>query len=220
MHRSLAVAAAAAAAAAACLTAGCATAPRPDPTAPGSRGLRASDHQAAARDQDELERRQLMYPDLRQGVAGAPQLSPWIRTWNASTDHARLARYHRGEAARLHAAYDEACGAAPAAEVAVSPLRRHGLGGRPTARGVVIYLAPAAGPPDRLLRDMRCHRAWMMLTAHNDMDHCPLDLAGIHVTATGTDQDIAITIEVSDPALVPELQRRAATELELAAGAP
>jgi hypothetical protein len=46
------------------------------------------------------------------------------------------------------------------------------------------------------------------------MDDCPLDLPDIHVTARGTLEEIEVTITVSDPAVVRELQRRTARELE------
>jgi hypothetical protein len=64
-----------------------------------------------------------------------------------------------------------------------------------------------------VLADIRCHRAWMML-APSDMEACPLDLAGIHVDASGDQTGVTVTIKVHDPALVPELQRRAAHDLE------
>ena len=183
------------------------------PDEPGSRGLRASGHLDAAREQDELSRQQMMYPDVRADGTGSPSLAPWTRTWDSVTDHDRLAQIHRGAAAELHAEYDEACGSIAADRIPVSPIQRYGIGGSPTEDGAIIYLSPDAGPADRLLRDMRCHRAWMML-APSGMDSCPLDLAGIHVTVTGDAENIAVTITVRDRNLVEELQRRAASELE------
>jgi hypothetical protein len=49
------------------------------------------------------------------------------------------------------------------------------------------------------------------------MEECPLDLAGIHIIAHGDPSGISIEITASDPKLVPELQRRAAKDLEYAA---
>ena len=49
------------------------------------------------------------------------------------------------------------------------------------------------------------------------MDECPLDLAGIQIEALGNASGITVEIKVRDPRLIPELQRRAARDLELAA---
>jgi len=79
-----------------------------------------------------------------------------------------------------------------------------------------VYLAPDAGPPDLLLAKMKCHRAAMML-APGGMDDCPLDLPDITLDARGDTDGITVAIGVRDPRLVPELQRRAAHDLEAAA---
>ncbi len=199
------------------VVAACGAAP-PRAAPPGSRGLHANEHLAAADQQDELARKAVTWPDTRGDATGrADQLllaSPWRWTWDSNVDHERLAAEHRAAAADLHADYEAACGERPLAEVAVSPLRRYGVGGTATSDGVTLYLSPDAGPPHRLLADIRCHRAWMML-APADMDMCPLDLAGIMVDATGDATGITVTLRVRDRALVPELQKRAAHELEL-----
>lgn len=195
----------------------CATAPTAPPTSPGSRGMRASEHLEAAHQQDDLAQQALAYPDVRAGTMGRPDEAafamPWMRTWDTRLDHERLAQTHRSVAAQLHAEYDDACRGRSAAQISTSPIARFAIGGTPTASGTILYLSADAGTPDRLLADMRCHRAWMML-APSDMDDCPLDLADIHVTARGTLEEIEVTITVSDPQLVGELQRRAARELE------
>jgi hypothetical protein len=194
---------------------GCAAAPRPAPTPPGSRGMRASEHLEAARQQDELAQQALAYPDVRAGArfGEPPFATPWTRTWDTRVDHERLAQIHRSTAAQLQAEYAEACAGRGAAETSTSPIARFAIGGTPTANGVTIYLSADAGEPEHLLADMRCHRAWMML-APSGMDDCPLDLADIHVTARGTLEEIEVTITVSDPALVGELQRRTTRDLE------
>ena len=48
------------------------------------------------------------------------------------------------------------------------------------------------------------------------MDDCPLDLPGIHVAARGDAAGIELTITIDNEALVPELRRRAAHEVEAA----
>jgi hypothetical protein len=191
----------------------CATTPTPAPAPPGPRGMRASEHLQAAHQQDELAQQALAYPNVRAGVDEPPFATAWNRTWDTRLDHERLAQVHRSEAGELQAEYEEACRGRSGAEISVSPLARFAIGGTPTPDGVTVYLSADAGAPDRLLADMRCHRAWMML-APSGMDDCPLDLADIHVSARGTLEEIEVTITVSDPHLVGELQRRAAHEVE------
>src|SRR5688572_5997824 len=180
---------------------------------PGARGLRASEHLDAADRESELARQRLAYPVMRGDLTGSAPLVPWTRSWDSNEDHDRLARLHRSAAARLQAEYDEACNSVPADRIAISPLHEHAIGGTTTKDGAVIYLAADVMQPSELLRDMRCHRAWMML-GPTDMSTCPLDLAGIQVTATGDADGIAVTITVRDHRLVGELQRRAAVEVE------
>ena len=82
-----------------------------------------------------------------------------------------------------------------------------------TSTGEIMYLTPEAGPPERLLADLRCHRAWMMLRPEN-MATCPLDLPGLKVDVRGDKEGITLSIVVENPKLVDELPRRAAHELE------
>lgn len=200
------------------LTAACASAPAAKPLAPGSRGLRASEHIDAARQHDELARQSLAYPDMRDDATGrADQLliaTPWTRRWDTTDDHLRLAQVHRSAAAQIDAEFSRACDGRSEADMALSPLVKYGVGGSPIEDGVIVYLRPEAGSPDKLMADMRCHRAWMMLQPISTMDMCPLDLAGLSVQAIGGKEGITVTLHVQDPALVPELQKRAAHELE------
>jgi hypothetical protein len=192
------------------LLAACATTAAPR-TVTGPRGLRADEHRAAAEQHDQLARRT---PPAVAYVPGVPA-SPWFFSWDTSAEHERLAATHRGEALALDAAYQEACGDRPYAEVSISPLTRHALGMWATSAGVIIYLAADAGPPERLLADLRCHRAWMMLQAAAGMDECPLDLPGLLLDARGDRENITLSIVVRDPSVVDELHRRTARELEL-----
>lgn len=183
----------------------------PAPTG-GPRGLRASQHLEAARRHEELAARAHVEPPLASYEVGA---TPWIRSWDTAAEHERLAAIHRSKAGALYAAYEEACGARPIAEVAVSPLKRYATGGWNTSTGVILYLSPSAGTPDELLAAMKCHRAWMMLEPAG-MDDCPLDLPGIQLDARGDHAVITVSIVVRDPKLVDELHRRAGHELETA----
>ena len=154
-------------------------------------------------------------PDPR-AMPNAYDSSPWIRAWDPGTEQARVAEVHRSQAAALQAEYEEACGTRTHDEITISPLVRYGIGGWQTSTGMILYLAPSAGPPDKLLADMKCHRAWMML-APSDMDDCPLDLPGIVLDARGDTDGITVSIVERDPKLVDELHRRAMHELETGA---
>jgi hypothetical protein len=198
------------------LVAACGATTRSPQTPAGSRGMHASEHLEAARQQDEYAAQQGRYPDIRPDATGRvdqPIGMPWRWSWDAGVDHERLAALHRTAAAEIHAAYDEACAGKTSAEIEISPLQRYGIGGSNTADGVTLFLSPEAGPPERLLADIRCHRAWMMLAPSN-MDTCPLDLAGLRIDATGDAGGVTVTLSVHEPSLVPELQRRAAHDLE------
>ena len=197
------------------LVAACSSTPPPEH--PGSRGARADDHLAAADAHADRANQLAMWPDQRPGDGSPTTNTPgrWYRTWDTAREQRRFAQEHRAQAAQITAAYEEACGNRPTSEVSISPLQRYGIGGAPTTTGAMIFLSPDAGTADGLLADLRCHRAWMML-GRSDMDSCPLDLAGIKVEAHGDTTGITVEISIDDPKLVPELQRRAAVELEAA----
>lgn len=201
--------------------AACSSAPPPRPAAPGSRGMRADQHLDAAREHERRAQELSRWPETRPdgvGAFDAPQGGLWYRRWDTAHDEERLATAHRSAAADLQAEYEEACGSTPAETVSVSPLQRFGIGGTNLPDGVLIFLRPEAGRPDELLGAIRCHRAWMML-AESGMSDCPLDLEGIQIVAHGDASGASVQITVKDPRLVPELQRRAARDLEVTAHA-
>jgi hypothetical protein len=201
-----------------CLAAACAA-----PIAsekPGPRGLRADQHLGIASREDQRTEELTRWPDMRPGPDGTNAneeraVGIWYGAWDTGAEHRRLAQVHRSAAAQLEAEYEQACGDLPADVVSVSPVQRYALGGGPTANGTVVLLSAAAGPPERLLAAMRCHRAWMML-GRTDMDDCPLDLPGLQVSARGDSGGIELTMTVGDPSLIDELRRRAAHDLEAA----
>lgn len=188
----------------------------PSPAQRGSRGPRASDHLAAADEHTRQAEQLARWPDRFAGSAVQVDNASWYRTWDTVSTELRLARQHRTAAAQLVAAYDEACGTRTAAEVSTSPLVRYSVGGAPTEGGALLFLVVEAGTPDELMAALRCHRAWMML-GRSDMEACPLDLAGLRVAAWGDASGITVELSVADRQLVPELQRRAAHDLEAAA---
>ncbi|MFT3698643.1 MAG: hypothetical protein QM831_36190 [Kofleriaceae bacterium] len=181
------------------------------------RGPRADEHLAAARREDARANELVQWPQPTFGnPAGQDQPQfVWSGSWDTVQEHHRHAEEHRTAAARLEAEYEDACRDTPAEQVMTSPLQRYGIGGSATATGALVLLAPEAGPPERLLTAMRCHRAWMML-GRTDMDDCPLDVPGLRVTAKGQANEIQLELSVDDKKWIPELQRRAAHDLEMA----
>lgn len=196
------------------LLAACATT-QPQPPAGGPRGLHASEHLDVAAQHESAAKEESRWPDTFAAATATGHSIPWFRSWDSAAEQERLAAIHRTKAAALQAAYEEACGTRPADQTTVSPLQRYGTGGWNTATGVIVYLTPTVSP-DALLSELRCHRAWMML-APAGMDDCPLDLPGLAFDARGDGEGITLSIIVRDPALVAELQRRAAHDLEAAA---
>jgi hypothetical protein len=198
------------------LGAACAPSSSPPANHPGSRGMRADAHLDAAREHARRASELARWPETRpdgNGVVNDPATGLWYRRFDTARDEERIAASHRSAAARLQAEYEAACGTNPASEVAISPLQRYGVGGENLIDGVVIFLDPSAGPSESLMAAIRCHRAWMML-GESGMESCPLDLADLRVAAHGDAEGISVQITTANPAVVPELQRRAAAELE------
>jgi hypothetical protein len=206
------------------LLAACASTPPPRPVArpaPGSRGMRADGHLDAARSHEERAAELARWPTMQRDAVGFddPASGLWYRTWDTTRDEHEAAQHHLAEAARLHADYEQACANVPSEQVSVSPLVRYGTGGMATPHGATVILSPEAGAPEHLLDALRCHRAWMML-GEAGMDECPLDLAGLHVAAYGNATGVSVELTIDDPKLIPELQRRAAKDLEHAMARP
>lgn len=170
----------------------------------GPRGLHATEHMDEARMHDKLARHR---------VAGREGSEPWVVHWDTATENEQAAAVHRSHALDLRTAYETACKGRTLAQASTSPLDRYAVGGTATEHTVVVYLDPSAGPPERLLADLECHRAWMMLAPEQDTSD-PLDLPGLVIDANGYLDGIAVSITTRDPAMVAELQRRAAHLLE------
>lgn len=179
----------------------------PSPTAPAPRDIRASEHRAAAklhaaraaelaRVSDALGEQPIKWKD-------DPKTGLWFR----SLTEEREADAHLAEAARLEGHVRDRCADLPREVVEVSPLLRFSTGGIPKADGIIVFLDPAAGPPERLLRELRCHQAWMKL-GEAPNDECPLEIVGIDLTAYGDAAGISVEIATQDPGSVAELQRR------------
>lgn len=180
--------------------------------------MRVDEHLAEARRHEAAARERETWPVTTTMTPGGetPVAMPWYRTWNASADHDRFAKQHRSQAATLQLAFDDACRDVPPELARSSPIAVFGIGGAPIDGGAIVYLRPTGGSPDELLAHLRCHRAWMMLSHAADMDACPLDLPGLIVEARGDDTGVTLELRVKDAAMIRELQRRVANQLELA----
>jgi hypothetical protein len=129
-----------------------------------------------------------------------PAAHRWSLGWDTAENDARAA--------------EEMCRTASLGDVSISPLLRHMIGGKNIEAGFAVYLDPNAVRPEELLPAIRCHRAWMLRADHGLAD-CPLALAGVRIAAHGDPSQITVELIVRDrdPALVSELQRRAAQDL-------
>jgi len=171
----------------------------------GPRGLRASEHIEEAHSHDELARHRFAGNEEDGG--------PWVRHWDTASENEQAAAVHRSQAAALRAAYEQACRGRTAAQASISPFDRYAIGGTATAGTVVFYLDASAGPADRWVADIECHRAWMMLAPEDD-EADPLDLPGLVIDAKGDRNGITVSIEARDPDVAGELHKRAAHLLE------
>jgi hypothetical protein len=182
------------------------------------RAIRTQEHLEEARKHDEIARQRSTFPVRTETVPGdpttplAPQV-PWTRNWDLDSEHERIARVHRGNAAALEASYQEACGTRDVKKVIGSPITRHRVGGWDTDDGVVVLLSTHAGTPETLLADLRCHRAYLLASTAVAKDS-PLELPGLRIDARGDQDGITLTLTVRDAQLLPELRRRVALQVE------
>lgn len=183
---------------------GCGSAP---PPAPAPREMRASEHRDAATLHAARAAELARLSDALGGGQREKLDDPATGLWFRSLEEERQAHEHLVEAAALHTEFEERCGALAPAQIVVSPLQRSSIGWLRKPDGIVVLLATEAGPPERLLQELRCHRAWMRLGEAAE-DKCPLELPGIDLVAYGDRTGISVEITLSDPALVAELQRR------------
>jgi len=188
----------------------------------GDRGPTAAQHLEEARAESQLAAERWRWPESRPDGTGAvggqhdAVWEPWFYFWDPAIDVERRAEAHRAQAAQQEIEYQDACGRRPASEVAVSPIQRWAIGGTNASDGAIVYLSLDAGTPEELLASMRCHRAWMMLgRTRTDDDALGLDDVQVVVHRTGSAIEVLLTTR--DAKLVPELQRRAAADVESAA---
>ena len=189
-----------------------------------SRDLDANEHIVAAREEDERARELASWPEVRTSdVGGAkevgrfdePAAGLWYSKWGEQpAEHLRRAETHRNAAAQLHAAYDEACAGIAPSLARVSPLERYGQGEMVTTDGVLVFLGKPGVTTQQLRAELRCHQAW---TAVSEIDEDgPLDLPELRIVMHEDSTGISVELQIADKAMIPELQRRTARQLEVA----
>ncbi len=133
---------------------------------------------------------------------------PWYYYWDPAMEYAALAEAHQAAAQELRVRFESACALVPRGLEGTSALALYTIDVEPVESGLVVRLAPEAGPPEVVLAGLRCHRAWLMLEPRADAGDEPLLLNDIlavaHAGRTGT--DVIFTVTRRD--LVAELQRR------------
>ena len=142
---------------------------------------------------------------------------PWYYYWDPAVEAAALAGAHRAAAEELQIRYDSACALVPRGLEGTSSLEKYATGSDPLDAGIVVHLAPEAGPPDVVLAGLRCYRAWLMLEPREGADDEPLLVDGVVLVAHAGDAGTEVMLTVTDKDAVPELQRR--TSAALARGA-
>lgn len=135
---------------------------------------------------------------------------PWYYYWDPSIEHRRLAAAHASAAEAVKLEHQAACTGVPEPMQALSPFDVYTLDSERTPDGMILHLAPEAGPPEVLLVRMRCHRAWLRLAPRDDEPHdlIAVDGAKVVVHAGGRDT-IEVMFSIKDPVALAELNRRA-----------
>ena len=137
---------------------------------------------------------------------------PWYYYWDPAAEYAALAQAHQAAAQELRVRFESACALVPRGLEATSTLVLYTTDLESVESGLIVHLAPEAGPPEMVLAGLRCHRAWLMLEPRDGAGDEPLLLDDIlivaHAGRTGTD----VIFTVTRRGLVAELRRR----LELA----
>jgi hypothetical protein len=178
--------------------------------------MSADQHRAQAEDHQRTGQARTAYPG---GVSGSgrdfwnPSWYPWTYTWDADA-HAAAAQQHVRAAEELEEDYRAACApVAPGAE-SKSPIDAYLQGVEDVDDGVVLHLAPEAGPPDQLLMHLRCHRAWLAVNGLDRVPDSPLGVRGLRVEVRAVPGGVDVTLTSDDSGGPEELRRRAVRALE------
>lgn len=175
----------------------------PRATGAGTRpdDMTAEQHRTSARRHDEIGRQG---PYLR-GRAWAP----WTYSWDPATEHLAERDAHLAAAVTLDTRYREACSDVPVGAESGSPLSGRAISATPIDGGVLLLLDPAAGPPDQVLAEIRCHRAWLVLEDRPGLVDDVVALDHVRYAAQVRDETIELRITTTSRDDLEELRRRA-----------
>lgn len=193
------------------VTAACAG---PRATGAGTRpdDMTADEHRASARRHDEIGRQG---PYLR-GRAWAP----WTYSWDPATEHLAERDAHVVAAETIETRYRQACADVPVDVESRSPLSGRAVSASPIDDGVLLVLDPAAGPPDQVLAEIRCHRAWLVLEDRSELSGDVVALDHVRYSAQVRDETIELRITTASSDEVEELRRRASAAVAASKDAP
>jgi hypothetical protein len=186
---------------------------------PGTRphDMSAKDHRdQAALHYGRANNRSTAYPVYT--LRGSPWYHPWHHGWypyyyrwdSGASYHALQGEEHLDAARQLEDEYAQACELVPLGMESVPPFDGYVTGLDELDDGVVLHLAPEAGPPDLLMLQLRCHRAWMWMEGGARMDDDPLAMEGIVVTVHATENGVDVMLTTANADDRAELRRRAA----------
>jgi hypothetical protein len=186
----------------------------PRATGAGTRpdDMTADEHRVSARRHDEIGRQG---PYLR-GRAWAP----WTYSWDPATEHLAERDAHLAAAETLETRYRKACADVPVGAESGSPLSGRAISASPIDGGVLLLLDPAAGPPDQVLAEIRCHRAWLVLEDRPGLADDVVALDHVRYSAQVRDEAIELRVTARSKDQVEELRRRASAAVPASKDAP
>lgn len=141
---------------------------------------------------------------------------PWYYSWDPDEEHRALAAAHRDAAEQLKLQYESACMLIPRGLEATSPLDAFATSTSPIERGVVFQLSEQAGPPEAVLTQLRCQRAWLKLAPTEGAADNPLLVEGVTWMTHSGPNGVEVMATARDDRGRDELVRRAALVIERA----
>ena len=178
--------------------------------------MTAAEHQAAAREHSEMVSGSPYHHPMGSYSSGS---YPWYY-WSPDDEHRALAQAHRDSAEQLKLQYEAACAGLSDRAAAASPLETSMVDTSPIEGGIAFHLVESAGPPDRLVAELRCHRAWLKLAPSAGAADDPLQLDGVTWLARGGNAGVEVLALASADSVRAELARRAAIVSERVRSAP
>lgn len=144
---------------------------------------------------------------------------PWYYSWDPDEEHRALAAAHRDAAEQLKLEYEVACTLIPRGLEARSPLDAFTTSTSPFDHGIVFQLSEQAGPPEVVLAQIRCNRAWLKLAPSDAAANSPLLVEGVTWNAHAVANGVEVTATARDDHGRAEFVRRAALVIDRASKA-